>query len=324
MYVGHALLAFVVSSLLARRLGAGRHRTLSIGLVAGAFAVVPDVDSAYTFYAVAEAGPENVFPTTRYVWTAEGWLVHRAMTHSLLVGAAAAIGLLVAAIGLDRHARSGPGVRSVLALGLGFAVAAGLLVGAFVTDGSLGVATMVLYTGGAALIAVVGHRRGVPPHWIGAAAAIGLLSHPFGDVFMGRPPAFFYPLSVEPTLAKVTVAADPTLNLLALYAIELALGWAALGIGLGLLDRPLRAHLEPIAGLGLAFGATALVIRPPTLEVAYHFTLGTITTGLLLGAIPAASGYAGGVDRRLTALATGLAAISLALLGYIVAYLVWV
>lgn len=324
MYVGHALLAFVISSLFARRLGVDRHRTLSIGLVAGAFAVVPDVDSAYTFYTVIEAGPQNVFPTTRYVWTAEGWIVHRAMTHSLLVGAAAAVAVLGFAVSLDHYARSRVGYRSVLALGFGIAVAAGLLAGAYVTDASLGVATMSLYTGGVALFTVASHRQGVPPRWIGAAAGIGLLSHPFGDVFMGRPPAFFYPLSAEPTVAKMAVAADPTLNLLILYAIELGLGWTALGIGFGLLDRPLRFHVEPIAGLGLAFGATVLIISPPTLEVAYHFTLGTITTGVVLGAIPAVSGVTGGADRRLTALATGLAAITLALLGYLVAYIAWV
>lgn len=323
MYVGHALLAFALGAVLARRAGVGRSRALTVGALAGGFALLPDVDTAHTVLAVLAAGPEQLFPTPRHVWTADAWAVHRALTHSLLVGAVASVGAW--AIGAAREGR-GVAARPGVLLAVGAAAFGAILAVGLRTDGLAGLATAGLYVAGAVGLAWVASDRGVEPRWLGIAAAVGLLSHPFGDVFMGRPPAFLYPITGTPPVSTVAVAADPTVNLIALFLLEVTLAWAALWTVAAARGWRLRDAVEPRAVFALGFAGAALVIRPPTLQVAYHFAIGTLATGVVLGGLP---GVLGGrlipgerrADRR-TAVVTGLAAVTLALLSYLVAYLV--
>lgn len=322
MYVGHSLLAFALGALLARRVGVSRSRVLTIGALAAGFALLPDVDTANTVVAVVQAGPSNLFPTPRYVWTAEAWRVHRALTHSIVVGAVATAG--VSALGFAHQRRDDPGRRTIL-LGIGAMAFGGILAAGLWTDGLAGLAIAGLYVAGAAAMAWVATRRRVPPRWIGVAAAVGLLTHPFGDVFMGRPPAFLYPLTTTPPISKVAVAADPTVNLVVLFLLEVGLAWAALWTVSSARGWRIRDAVEPRAVLALGFAGSALVIRPPTLEVAYHFAAGALSTGLVVGVLPGVlRGRMVPGDGRLdprAGVATGLAAVTLALLAYLVAYL---
>lgn len=319
MYVGHALLAFTLGGLAARGLGTRRPQALIVGAVAGGFAVVPDVDTAYTVFVVLEAGTIRVFPTPEYVWTTQSWLVHRALTHSLLVGTATSCLVGIAVTGLSSLGRNWS--RGLLSLVAG-AAGVGLLGLGFATNGWPGAATMALYLGGALGLAALAVRRDLSPRLTAGAAAIGLLSHPFGDVFMGRPPVFLYPLRTAPPVEALAIAADPTVNLVGLFLLELALAWSALVVFARLDGRPLLRHVEPRALLALGFAATALVIRPPTLDVAYHFAIGVLSTGLVLGFGP---GLMRGTeaDRSTTfaGFVTALAAVTLAVLAYLVAYL---
>lgn len=319
MYVGHALLAFTLGALAADGLGIRRPRALLVGAFAGGFAVVPDVDTAYTVFVVLEAGPTQVFPTPEYVWTTESWLVHRALTHSLLVGTATACMIGLAGTGFSSPGRNwSRGLPSLLAGG----VAAALLGLGFATDAWPGAAMMALYLGGALGLAAIAVRRDLPPRLIAGAAAIGLLSHPFGDVFMGRPPVFLYPLRTAPPVEALAIAADPTVNLVGLFLLELALAWSALVMVARLDGRPLLRQVEPRAFLALGFAATALVLRPPTLDVAYHFAIGVLSTGLVLGFGPGLV-RGTGADRSTTfaGFVTALAAVTLAVLAYLAAYL---
>lgn len=329
MYVGHSLLAFTLGALMTRAIGADRSRALLVGGAAAGFALVPDVDSAYTIFAVIKAGPTNVFPTTKYVWTAEAWIVHRSLTHSLLIGTAATVAVwLYGAVRTRRRWTATRPTRgtpaAVVLVGI-----LGILIGiGFATDGSLGIATTALYLVVALVIAELAIRRGATPIQTGSAAAVGLLTHPFGDVFMGRPPAFLYPLWTAPPIEKVTVATDPTVNLVALFGIELFLAWSALWVATQLTGRSLTVHLETRAALALVFAGAAFVIRPPTLDVAYHFALGTLATGVVLGVAPDIVGSSietrsnAGWESYLTGVTTGLAAVSLAVVSYLVVYLV--
>lgn len=323
MYVGHSLLAFALGALLARRAGVGRSPALTIGALAGGFALLPDVDTAHTVLAVLAAGPDQVFPTPRHVWTAEAWRVHRSLTHSLPIGAVASVGAWALGSALDGR---GDLRRSLVPVVAGAAAFWGILAVGLRTDGQAGLATAGLYVVGAMGFALVAHTRGVAPRWLGVAAAVGLLSHPFGDLFMGRPPAFLYPLVRTPLIPKVAVAADPTVNLVALFLLEVALAWAALWTLASARGWRLRAAVDPRAVLALGFAGAALFIRPPTLQVAYHFAVGALSTGVVLGVLPGVlrgrvlpDGR--GSDRR-AGVVTGLAAVTLALLSYLVAYLV--
>lgn len=327
MYVGHGLLGIALGGTLARALGLDRSRSLTLALLAGAFAVVPDVDMARTAVAVMSAGPGAVFPTTEHVWT-KSWVVHRSLTHSLISAGLAAT-MVTAVVGLLR----GGTARSLAArTGLLAGAVGPVLVLLWIARGSdalLGVAIIGLYVSAALLVAGYAARRGVPAGHVGLAAVVGLGTHPFGDVWMGTPPTFLYPVLTTPPIETVVFAGDPTLNLLTLFGIEVALAWAALAVVSDLSGQALRDHLDPQAGLGVGFAAVLPVIPPPTLQVAYQFALGTIATGLLLGIAPRAwpdrlaVRTDGGVRRHrpLAILVTALAGATAALLGYLVAYL---
>lgn len=324
MYVGHALLAFALGAVAARLLGVDERRALRYGVAAGAFALVPDVDMVYTAYAVWRDGPAGIFPTTEHVWT-RSWVVHRSLTHSLLTGAVGAVFAgHVAALVLDRPApgRRLPPPTALAAVPGLVGLAGGLAWVAWVTAGTLGIATMLVYAGATALVAWLAVRRGGSALGVAGAAAVGLLSHPFGDVFTGRPPALLYPLVAGPSGPKLALSAQPTVNLVGLFLLEVGLAWLAVGAAARLTGLSVRSLVRPGAALGVGFAATAPVIAPPTLEVAYHFALGVLATGALLG-LPTLAYHRERPQtvRAMTALSTGLAATTLAIVGYLVAYL---
>jgi membrane-bound metal-dependent hydrolase YbcI (DUF457 family) len=223
-------------------------------VLAGAFAVVPDLDSAYTVYVHLGSGRGAVFPTTEHVWTAEGWLVHRELTHSLVVGSVTTGAVVLVAGALHRFRTTGLTGR-VVGLGAGSAALVAALGGlGYASDAGLGLLVIGAYLGAALGLGYIGVSRGITPPWIGAAAAIGLLTHPFGDVFMGRPPAFLYPLWTDPPIGTIALAAEPTLNLLALFALELGLAWLAVLVALQLGTETITPPVESRAVLGIGFG----------------------------------------------------------------------
>ncbi|WP_439026600.1 metal-dependent hydrolase [Haloarchaeobius sp. DT45] len=318
MYIGHGLLGFALGGILGLRLGTSRSRALTMALLAGAFGMVPDVDLAYTVYVVVKAGPQNVFPTTEYVWAEAGsWAVHRKLTHSLVVGClgVAVVSCIAAGARDDVHPAIAFG-------GLGAALTAlfGIVLSSHELIGLLTLSLYVLASVGLTLWAV---RRELPTPLVGAAAAIGLLTHPFGDVFMGTPPAFLYPLATVGPAEKIALAPDPTVNLVTLFALEVVLAWAAIWTAMELTSRRLRSYVTARSVLGAGFAASALVIPPPTLDLAYHFALGTIGLGVAVGVMPSLV-VTGGYDREtvLQGLGTSLATVTFAITGYLVAYVV--
>lgn len=316
MYVGHALLGFVLAAWVARWLGVARDRALLVGLVGGAFAVVPDLDAARTVIAVIEAGPSNVFPTTEHVWT-ESWVVHRSLTHSLLT-AAVAVALAVALADARRRRREGSvvGPPALVAAGAG-----ALLLGTgALADGAVGAGTMAVYVAGLVAASALAARWRLAPRLVGVAAAVALVSHPFGDVFMGRPPAFLYPLVERASLETVVVASDPTVNLVALFGIELGLAWLVAWTWASCRGVRLRDRVDRTAALGAGFAASALVIRPPTLDVAYHWALGTLATGAVVGFGPRVATTRSRRAAVVRGEATALAAVTAAVASYLVAY----
>lgn len=345
MYVGHALIAFVVGLGLAHATGRTGERALAVGLVAAAFGLLPDVDLAYTLYAVVELGSLDVFPTTEHVWT-ESWLVHRTLTHSLVVGAAvvafagavavlwrghrgAPIDRSGAATTLDREGASEPsttpsvgelrpGARadlvaeSVLARAAVTAVAivlAGSLgVLAVDADGELGAVTMALFLVGAGLVAAVATDRGVPPSLVVVAAAIGIGLHPFGDLWMGRPPIAFYPVAGGHPLPTVRFATDPTLHFLGAVLVEVGLFTTALVAGSRSVEPPTTDPVSPFALLGGGLVVALAVLPAPTFEVAYQFSFAMVGLGAIAGACDWVGGGRRTDPRSLLRTATTVAA----------------
>jgi hypothetical protein len=149
-------------------------------------------------------------------------------------------------------------------------------------------------------------------------------------------------------VARLTLHSDPTLHLLGAFGVELVTIWLAVLTVLRLAG--VHPTVEARAGLGAAYAASVLVIPAPTLDVSYQFVFSVLavgTVGLLPrfrfdgdGRVRPASGIgdlspargvrddgeglpvALEVPSVTTSVVTALLAVTLAWLGYGVAYLV--
>ena len=87
MFIGHGLVAFAIVAGLALLAGWDGERAFAVWLLAGAFGLAPDVDILYA--PVGLIGASGLLEAEASFWAA-GNAVHRGVTHSLLVGGAAA------------------------------------------------------------------------------------------------------------------------------------------------------------------------------------------------------------------------------------------
>jgi hypothetical protein len=169
----------------------------------------------------------------------------------------------------------------------------------------------------------VAGRAGFRPRTVGLAAALGLLSHPFGDLLTGEPPAFLYPLDVTVVATRPELFADPTLNLLAPLYLELATAWLALGVYLWVDGHEPGEYLAGRATFGVGFAGAALLLPAPTLDVSYHFVFSLLAVGAALAAplpLVEVRSLADLREHPLRAVVTGLTAVSVAVVGYTLVY----
>ncbi|MFB6079279.1 MAG: metal-dependent hydrolase [Halarchaeum sp.] len=304
MFVGHETVAFALVALLALRSGASRERALALGVAAGAFAAVPDVDMVYAPLGLLTANATSVMGAADAFWGASTE-IHRAVTHSLVFAPVAAAAFALAAA----RTRRATVVAGACALALTAVTAA--------VSGVLGAAVVAVYcAAGAAVARAVARRLDVGPRALFATALVGLASHPFGDLLTGAPPHFLYPLPVHLLASRPTLFADPTLDLLCAFALELASVWAGVYAYHRVTGRRLRANLDGRAAAGGAYALAALVITPPTLSVSYHFVFSVVAVGAV-GVVPAVERRRVDVPRITV---TGLAAVTAAGVGYALAY----
>lgn len=308
MMVGHAALAFALGAWLADWAGADAGKALLIGVAAGGFATVPDADMGYAFVGVLTAGTTDPSVLLNSFWDA-GLTVHRGMTHSLVVGLFSAVAFgLFAGKSLSRAA-------GVALLG-GAVIVTGVLVG-FLEGGVM--ASFVVAGGAVTLIA---RRAGLDQQTVFGAALIGLLTHPFGDLFTGTAPTLLYPFDVRFLPTRVTLSADPTIHLIGAFALELATIWFAIIVYTRLRGQPLGDRIHPTAAAGAVYAGVVLFIPPPTLDVSYHFVYSVLAVSSigLLANLPRPD-FSSARSRQ-TVFLTGLTAATVALLSYGFAYVV--
>ncbi|UIP01610.1 metal-dependent hydrolase (plasmid) [Halobaculum sp. CBA1158] len=313
MFAGHFLAAFVLATSVAAWRGWPDERALAVGAMAGAFAMLPDIDMLYAVAGLV-GSLEGVFITSDAFWDVANE-IHRGATHSLVVG-------LVASTGFAAWcARDGndPRIGTLGELILGSLVGVVTLVSG-IAPGAV-VAAFVL--GGVGLV-TLGERVGLGPRAVLATGGLGLLSHPFGDVFAGPSPALLYPLPFNAGLlnGQVLLHPDPTLHLLGAFFIEIATIWAGLLIVARLQGWRLSRHINRRAALGVAYAGAVFVIPVPTIEVASPFVFSVLAVGFI--GTPVRS------DRRqdrstqvVDAVTTALSAVTLAAAAYAVTYLVF-
>lgn len=304
MFIGHACLAFAIAALGAHRLGWSRGAALRVAVLASAFATVPDVDVVYGIAGLlAPAAGSGPIPVESF-WDA-GNQVHRGVTHALPV-------VLVVTVAVGLLARS---KRSSRALSYLLFVALVAFVTAF--SGGLAGAITALFVLGSAAVAALASRHGVAPGGVAMAALVGLVSHPFGDLFTGSPPALLYPFDVTVFTERVVLSANDTLHLLGAFGFELATIWLAVVAYFVIAgERPL-AHVDRRAVLGVAYAGAALALPAPTLDVSYHFVFSVLAVGVVGIAPPSLER----LQSRRAAL-TALTAISLAAVAYATVFVI--
>ena len=322
MFVGHGLLMFALAVFAAEWRGWSSRRALTLGVAAGAFATMPDVDIVYAAIAIDGGFASGVAP--KVFWDAAN-AVHRSMTHSLVVAAVAGPALGVWSLrGSARTARA-----------LALATLAGLVVVAVAVSGTLGGIVMGAFVAGGVTTATACRRwTDLSPGVIGVSATAGLASHPWGDLLTGQPPQLLYPFDVGIIGERIVLHSDPTIHLVGAFAVELGVVWLAAVAVVAVTDRSWRTFYGPSAALGAAYGVAPLVLVPPTLETSYQFVFSILAVGVVCGAVAwyrstptAPSGVAtdGGAGRPASGFdfgAVGLSGTTVALLGYVVVYLV--
>lgn len=298
MFLGHGLAAFALAASLAAYWGCGDDRALAVGLVAGLFATLPDVDVVYTvggFLTAQITGPGSF-------WTVANEL-HRGITHSLVVGAAATVGF------------AGWRARETAWAGLAAALVLTGLVGVGLAAGSAVGAVMIVFVAVGVGIVGVAERLLLGPRVVLATAGLGLGTHPFGDLLTGSAPAVLYPFGPL-SLERIVLHADPTVHLLGSFAAELAVVWAALVVGVALgTETRVREHVQPRAALGVGYAAVAVVVPAPTLDLALPFVVSVLSVGAIAAPVRAER------PRLLTLVGTALTAVTLAVAAYAVVYL---
>ncbi|MFC7250607.1 metal-dependent hydrolase [Halomicroarcula sp. GCM10025324] len=301
MFVGHGLLAFSLMALAAERWGVSRERAVTFGVLAALFATVPDVDVVYApvgllLRSVNTLGPDVFWETAN--------VIHRGPTHSLVMGALLAVAVALWVTGRD--------AGRVLAIG----VVGALVVVATAASGVVGGLVILVYGLGGLGLALLAERLAVSPRQALAVALVGLLSHPFGDLFTGSPPPFLYPLDVTLVAERVLLHPDPTGHLLAAFAVELATVWLAVWTYARLTGHTLPGLVYPRASLGVGYAVAAFVLPAPTLDQSAHFVFSVLALSVVGAPVRP---FSRGVD-WLKTLVTGLAAVTIAALAYTLAY----
>ena len=301
MFIGHALLAFALAALGARRLSVPRERALGYGIVAGLFAAVPDVDVVYAPVGLLLRSVETVGPDV--FWETAN-VIHRGPTHSLVMAATLALAVWLWA--------DGSTARRTLSV----ALAALLVAVGTVFSGPVGGAVVLVFAGAGFVVAALATRQGVASRPLLAVALLGLLSHPFGDLFTGSPPPLLYPFDVTLVAERVALHPDPTGHLLAAFAVELGTVWLAVWTYARLRDQRLTELVSPRAALGTGYAAAALLLPAPTLDQSAHFVFSVLAIGVVGAPVRP---FSRGVD-PLRVVVTGLAAVTVAAVAYTMAF----
>ncbi|MFD2372286.1 metal-dependent hydrolase [Haloarchaeobius iranensis] len=268
----------------------------------------------YALTGFAGAEFDSVFSVTTAFWSAST-VVHRSVTHSLVVAPIAALAFALVVV-RGRHAGT--------SIAVGFVLLGALTVVAAALHGLLGLVVLGAFSlAGVAVAAIVRESSSLDARTTFVVALAGLASHPFGDLFTGEPPAMLWPLDTTVFTSHVALSADPTLHLLGAFAVELAVVWFALLAFCWVTGR--RPEVKSRATAGLAYGGAFFLLPPPTLDVSYHFVFSILAVGTVLAvplAAPTRTQVAfdalrrGVTDHGVRSVATGLAAITFALVAY--------
>ncbi|MDY6768899.1 MAG: metal-dependent hydrolase [Candidatus Nanohaloarchaea archaeon] len=310
MFIGHAFLAFTLVAAVAARRGSDTAAAVRLGTIAALFSLLPDIDIIHTWTALGTLLGAGITGFPGAFWEASR-AAHRGLSHSVVTGLVGAAAFTV------YHRMRRPAVAA--------AVIAGLTGMAYAVGGTISAGVAVVFAvAGLGLTAAVQRRMPTRQTAFFAAAATGLIVHPFTDLFTGSPPAILAPFPVTLFPQRIVLWPEPTVNLVAVFLLEIGLILTGVLTYLYLTGRPPTRFIHPAAGIGVLFVAVAPVLRPPTVTVSYQFVYAILAVGLLAGAVSAglwdASQETGRKEQLFAALLTGPVAVILGSIAYVAGY----
>lgn len=302
MIIGHATVAFAIIGFAALSMGVRRRDALSLAVIGALFATIPDIDMLYAITGLLAAPSGGVLAIAESFWSASD-VVHRSVTHSLVIAVPAAIAFTVSGRSVGESA-----VAALIGIGIVSIV--------WALSGPIAALVILAFAIAGIAIGIGALNADISRRFVSMAAIVGLLTHPFGDIVTGQPPALLYPLPISILDTRITLSADPTLHLLGAFAVELTAIWLGVYVFAKLHERNLRTHLKPHAIAGIAYAIAIFFVPPPTLESSYVFVFSVLGVGAI-GATPLRRQ----LPDTLTAVTTGLAGITVAASAYLVAYI---
>lgn len=265
MIVGHAALGFLVAALAAYYMDIDPDRCLAIGIFAATFAALPDIDLVFASGEILTIFSSGGGAFIDSFWEASESF-HRGITHTL-------VGLVLSAVAFTFYRER---ARTEIAAGMVFLSAAF----GFVLGGLLSAAIMTVFSMAGIFITHLSTNYLGRKEFV-LAAFIGLVSHPFGDIFTGVPPDFLFPLGLNLLESRIVLNQDPVLNLLSVLLLELFILFMAVLTAIMLKEDDLRSHLTPAPLLGIFYVPMYFFIPQPTLSSAYVFVFLAVTLGFM-------------------------------------------
>lgn len=312
MIVGHAMVGFVVSVMIARKLSMSRDQQLAVGLTAMAFAVLPDFDLIVGVIGVVESGLQGISQTQQEFWT-DGLKYHRGLTHSILFGLVSATIFSLISYG-DRNRL------------LGLALAIVVLLISAVSLGVLQSIVVFSYIISGIVITLIVRKYNDMRNIVVISSFTGVITHPFGDVFTGTSPQLLSPLSINVLPDIVLVSQEPTLHLLFVFILELSTVWAFVYTYLKINEESVWTYIPVYTMVGVLYGFTSMIIQPPTLEVSYHFVFSIIALGFSVMMVEA---YLHAYKKQnfnlkqiQSLLISGLGVVTVSLISYLIGYII--
>ena len=304
MFIGHEFLAFALAVGLSSQTGATDVQIRSVGLLAAIAAFLPDLDIGYAIitYALAIASGAPI-----------GWgafwgvanSVHRTVTHSLPIGITAALIAWGSANFIYHTSHSTSNIKITTNTGsnlivyilslyreqsliLAGVIGGSVVIGFYITAGVSASAVAAIFFIIIGLLGGITCRQTVlTANQIGAAIAIGTITHPFGDVFMATPPPLFAPITsligwhIE--LTRFIFASHPTLNLLGVLFIEIVFIWLGVSAFAKVTQRSVRAYVDRRALIAAGYALVMLSFQPPTMADAHRLGFTIVPLAISIG-----------------------------------------
>ena len=272
MFVGHFAMPFLLLYfLLNTYTELDQSRIIIFCIVSGIYGLVADLDILFAFVEAI-----LFIVNTGNISIDKFWDIsrtfHRQSTHSLFVGFLSIIGIVIQSTYISDITKPYENILFDYIISIG----CGLMMGFMINDFARGILVSGLFVFCVLSITrLIRFQISFNKRVVFMSAVIGILSHPFGDIFTGTPPEFFYPI-YQISLERIVLFANETLNLSVLFLFEnflvvvLILLYAnAKNIKINMIRSTLLAAV--ISGIIISY-----VIPSPSINDPYQFVSGIL------------------------------------------------